>query len=385
MRPTAPPMPTSGYPATARRGRCAAAGSSGGCRGNFICARAARRTPRRWARHSMSSKRWRNMTPWNGQFAFASPGPMTGFVSTSPMSIGKQLLVLIGEQGSAKSLSGGTVAPARRSQRLAAALIAARGPRSVHRREQRPHRRYRQRLDIAALAVGYALPSFHWRRLCNAHALQRHRRDAVRGNAADHPHGYRGFCDPRRSRRPRHLPAARTNPGRAPAARKRAIGRIRRGGPAHPRRPARRRRARIAAPADDAARPAAAHGRFRRLGDGMRGRAMAGRHVRRGLCRKPRRGQRDGDRGRYGGARRARVRRAGRHVDRDRDRVARRAWRSGGRRRNEGEELAGDAAGAVGPLATGGPEPAADRDCRHFRSRGPRAEPQHHDHRGRTR
>ena len=67
----------------------------------------------------------------------------------------------------------GDPAGAARSEHRAAAGLAARGSRPVHRRQQRPCARLRQRVGPAGLDFGHALPPRHRRRLRGAPALLR--------------------------------------------------------------------------------------------------------------------------------------------------------------------------------------------------------------------
>ena len=67
----------------------------------------------------------------------------------------------------------GDPAGAARSQHRAAAGLAARGSRPVHRRQQRPCARLRQCVGPARLDIGHALPPCHRRRLRGAPALFR--------------------------------------------------------------------------------------------------------------------------------------------------------------------------------------------------------------------
>ena len=84
------------------------------------------------------------------------------------------------------------------------------------------------------------------------------------------------------------------------------LGRVRGRAPAHPGRAARCRGGGPQAAARDTAGEAAAHGRFRAVGDGLRDRAVARRHLLVGLLRQPRRGGGGRDRRRPDRHRRAR-------------------------------------------------------------------------------
>ena len=118
----------------------------------------------------------------------------------------------------------GDPAGAARSQHRALARPAARGPRPVHRRQQRPCTGLRQRVGFAGLDFRHALSPRDRRRLCGAPALHRPGRGAVRRGAAGDPQRHRGHRDAARPCRPRRVPDAGTNPGRTPPARGRNCG-----------------------------------------------------------------------------------------------------------------------------------------------------------------
>ena len=93
-------------------------------------------------------------------------------------------------------------AVAARSQHRALAGPAARGPRPVHRRQQRPCAGLRQRVGPAGVDFRHALPVGDRRWLCCAPALHRPRRGTVRRRAAGDPQRHRGDRHPARPRRP---------------------------------------------------------------------------------------------------------------------------------------------------------------------------------------
>ena len=70
----------------------------------------------------------------------------------------------------------------------------------------------RQRLGLAGVDLRHPLPALHRRRIRGAAPLYRQRRDAVRRRPPGDPQRHRGHHHPARSRRPRHLPDARSDP-----------------------------------------------------------------------------------------------------------------------------------------------------------------------------
>ena len=118
------------------------------------------------------------------------------------------------------------------------------------------------------------------------------------------------------------------------------VGGVRGRTPAHPRRAARRRGAGPQAAARDAAGQAAAHGGFRAVGDGLRDRALARRHLLVGLLRQPRRGGGGRDRRRPDRRRRARRDGDADGVDGNRLGPSGRPCRGGGRARRQVQDLA---------------------------------------------
>jgi hypothetical protein len=83
------------------------------------------------------------------------------------------VIVLSGEQGSAQVHFLGDPAVVARSEHRAAAGLAARGSRPVHRRQQRPCARFRQCVGPARLDIRHALPPRHGGRLRGSPALFR--------------------------------------------------------------------------------------------------------------------------------------------------------------------------------------------------------------------
>jgi hypothetical protein len=116
---------------------------------------------------------------------------------------------------------------------------------------------------------------------------------------------HRGHRDPAGSRRSRNLSDVGPDSRRAPSARGRALERIRGRTSTDLRRPARRDRHGSEATACYPSSETAAHGRFRALGDGLRGGPLDPRRVLVGLLRQPRRSGRGRDRRRSGRRRRA--------------------------------------------------------------------------------
>ena len=83
------------------------------------------------------------------------------------------VIVLSGEQGSAKSTFSAILRALLDPNTAPLAGLAARGSRPVHRRQQRPCARLRQCVGPARLDFGHALPARHGRRLRGAPALFR--------------------------------------------------------------------------------------------------------------------------------------------------------------------------------------------------------------------
>ena len=185
------------------------------------------------------------------------------------------VIVLSGEQGSAKSTFSAILRALLDPNTAPLAGLAARGSRPVHRRQQRPCARLRQCVGPARLDFGHALPPRHRRRLRGAPALFRSGRGAVRRRPAGDPERDRGHRHAARSGRSRRVPHAGADPRGAPPPRAGIVGGVRGRTPAHPRRAARcggEGPGRVAA---HQARQAAAHGGFRLVGDGLRNRALA--------------------------------------------------------------------------------------------------------------
>ena len=152
------------------------------------------------------------------------------------------VLVLSGEQGSAKSTFVGDPAGAARSQHRAVAGPAARGSRPVHRRQQRACRWPSTTCPgLAGVDFRHAVPAGDRRRLRCAPALHRPGRGAVRRDPAGDPQRHRGDRDPARPGRSRHVPDAGADPERQAPAGGGTVGRVRSRAPAHSRRAARRR------------------------------------------------------------------------------------------------------------------------------------------------
>ena len=133
----------------------------------------------------------------------------------------------------------GDPAGAARPEHRAPAGPAARGSRPLHRGQQRPRARVRQRVGPAGLDLRHALPARHRRRLRGAPALHRPGRGAVRRRPAGDPQRHRGHRDPARPRRPRRVPDAGADPRGTPPPRGGTLGGVRGRAPAHPGRAAR--------------------------------------------------------------------------------------------------------------------------------------------------
>ena len=135
------------------------------------------------------------------------------------------VIVLSGEQGSAKSTFSAILRALLDPNTAPLAGLAARGSRPVHRRQQRPCARLRQRVGPAGLDFGHALPPRHGRRLRRAPALFRPGRSAVRRRPAGDPERDRGYRHTARSGRSRRVPDAGTDPRGTPPAGGRNCGR----------------------------------------------------------------------------------------------------------------------------------------------------------------
>ncbi len=128
------------------------------------------------------------------------------------------VIVLSGEQGSAKSTFSSILRALLDPNTAPLARPAARGPRPLHRRQQRPCAGLRQRVGPAGVDFRHALPSCHRRRLRGAPALYRPGRGAVRRRPAGDPERHRGHRHAARPRRPRGVPDAGADPRGAPPA-----------------------------------------------------------------------------------------------------------------------------------------------------------------------
>ena len=135
------------------------------------------------------------------------------------------VIVLSGEQGSAKSTFSAILRALLDPNTAPLAGLAARGSRPVHRRQQRPCARLRQCVGPAGLDIGHALPPCHRRRLRGAPALFRSGRSAVRRRPAGDPERDRGYRHAARSRRSRRVPDAGADPRGAPPPGDRNCGR----------------------------------------------------------------------------------------------------------------------------------------------------------------
>ena len=173
------------------------------------------------------------------------------------------------------------------------------------------------------------------------------------------------------------IPEERRRPGAG------IVGGVRGRAPAHPRRAARcggRRAWRCCRETRLDKLPRMAD--FALVGDGLRNRAVARRHVLVGLLRQPRRGGGRRDRRRSDRRRRARPDGDADGVDGNRLGASGRPCRDGGRARRQVQDVAGQPAGAGGPFAPGGDLPAQDRHRDRLRARRPGADADHpHHHR----